>query len=85
VRDRGSNAGAWMTLAIPLGLLAVVLVCAWRTRGGREVVAAPSTDPIRRPCEGGLLQPAGERTIGLAEATEGSRTGAANGSGRERC
>src|SRR6185312_12038953 len=45
------------------------------TRGGREVVAAPSTDPIRRPCEGGLLQPAGERTIGRADATEGGGIG----------
>jgi hypothetical protein len=28
-----SSAGGWMTLVIPLGFLAVVLVCAWTMRG----------------------------------------------------
>ena len=27
-----SSAGAWMTLVIPLGFLAIVLVCAWTMR-----------------------------------------------------
>ena len=27
-----NNAGAWMTLVIPLGFLAIVLVCAWTMR-----------------------------------------------------
>jgi len=27
-----ANAGAWMTLAIPLGFLAIVLACAWAMR-----------------------------------------------------
>ena len=27
-----TNAGAWMTLVIPLGFLALVLLCAWAMR-----------------------------------------------------
>ncbi len=27
-----TNAGAWMTLVIPLGFLVLVLVCAWAMR-----------------------------------------------------
>lgn len=27
-----TNAGAWMTLVIPVGFLALVLVCAWTMR-----------------------------------------------------